>query len=341
MSTEKEEVVLCEILYKKGSSFFELMRILRSFYNERETEEILNKAAKNILMYHAYEDRFILEKLLKSRKGKSFLSEQVHCVEDLLQSVFKFLDKLVSMNFSEETPYNECVLEEVEEVLNGDTRRVIQYQWTLKKLEENIRFLCLKGDFVAAHSNYLRYMRTTYGLISLISFDELRFLDEELKRDPLTGALSRRVLKGIFKGILELSLISEIPFTVALIDVDNFKKVNDTYGHKIGDCVLRKLVEVLRKNLRKGDYLFRYGGEEFLLVIPSAGKKEGKMILEKLRKKVEETKFLCDGHELQVTVSIGAYSGVYDGGTPYYEYIKLADENLYKAKRSGKNKVII
>ncbi|NPB08567.1 MAG: GGDEF domain-containing protein [Aquificae bacterium] len=341
MDSEKEEIVLSEILYKKGSSLFELLEALSAFHPPSRAREILNKAAKNILIYHAYEDKFILEKLIKSRSGKSIFFEEVYCAEELLKNIFKFLNELVSMNFSPESTYSGCILESLEKYANGSGKKAIQYQWILKKLEEKIKLSCRDEDFLSALFNYLRYMRTTYGLISLLSFDELKVLDEELKKDPLTGALNRRVLKGIMKGILELSFISETPFTVALVDLDDFKKVNDGYGHKVGDCILKEVVKIMRENLRKGDYLFRYGGEEFLLVIPTAGQEEARKILHKLKSKIEERVFRCDGNELRVTVSIGAFSGVHDGETPYYEYIKLADEKLYEAKREGKNRVVI
>jgi len=166
-------------------------------------------------------------------------------------------------------------------------------------------------------------------------------MNEELRKDPLTGLLSRRYLYPIFKDILDLSYYTEMPFSVALMDIDNFKKINDEYGHLVGDCVLKKTANVIKVALRKSDYIFRCGGEEILVLMPSSGKEKAFNILEGIRKKVEEGIFNCNGKRVKVTASIGICSDISNGIKLPENYISCADKKLYIAKRTGKNKVVI
>ena len=124
-----------------------------------------------------------------------------------------------------------------------------------------------------------------------------------------------------------------------MIDIDFFKKINDTYGHLIGDCVLQQLARILKKNFRTTDCVARYGGEEFAIVMPYAPLNKACRKLEGLRKQVEEFTFCKkEGLNLKVTISIGVYE--YKKGMSVKELIEKADENLYAAKRSGRNRVV-
>jgi len=285
------------------------------------------------------EDDFVLGKLFETKAGRLFLSENLHCLEELLRDVRHFLRSLL-LGKPESLPFRgECLLKSFGEELGESALKVSSYAERLKLLEGKIRELYLSGEYEEAYCFYLEYARSLYALIALVSFSEIRFLDDQLKRDPLTGVLSRKVLKHIFRSVAELSQIAEVPFTVALLDVDDFKKVNDRLGHLAGDCLLRKLARLIKKHLRKGDYLFRYGGEEFLLLLPSASAREAFPVLERIRRAVEKTRFRCGG-EVSVTVSVGAVSAKHDGVKSHCEYLKEADERLYEAKRAGKNRVV-
>jgi diguanylate cyclase (GGDEF)-like protein len=165
---------------------------------------------------------------------------------------------------------------------------------------------------------------------------------KNLQRDPLTNLLSRRLLKEVFFNVMDLSVLSGEPFAIAFIDIDNFKKINDEHGHLVGDEVLKALAKVLRKELRGSDYIFRYGGEEFVLILPSIKSLSHLFnILEKIRKEVEKIVLKINGKEIKFTVSIGAVLIKENKRVPLDKVIQQADELMYYAKKSGKNKVVV
>jgi len=130
-------------------------------------------------------------------------------------------------------------------------------------------------------------------------------------------------------------------FFLLILDLDNFKKVNDTHGHEVGDQVLVQLAEVLRKNIRFEDMPFRYGGEEFVVLVPTdqTNSNLGDIIAERLRGAVEKQIFECDDSlSLRETVSIGVAFFPLHGATTH-EIIRAADNALYQAKNSGRNRV--
>jgi diguanylate cyclase (GGDEF)-like protein len=127
-----------------------------------------------------------------------------------------------------------------------------------------------------------------------------------------------------------------------MIDIDNFKKINDTHGHLSGDLVLKTLSAIIKGSLRNVDLPGRYGGEEFVLVLPETKKEDAITVAERIREKVQNFTFkTMNGEPLTLTISLGV-SEMEDleNKTNELELIKIADARLYKAKRTGKNKVV-
>ena len=127
------------------------------------------------------------------------------------------------------------------------------------------------------------------------------------------------------------------PLSILLLDIDDFKRINDTQGHLVGDKVLKELVEEIRKNVRRVDMLGRYGGEEFVVVLPETGLREAKKVAEKIRKRVERKNFT---HSLKVTISIGVAELDLLKDTVDF-LLSKADNAMYVAKRKGKNNVCL
>ena len=121
-----------------------------------------------------------------------------------------------------------------------------------------------------------------------------------------------------------------------LIDIDDFKRVNDTYGHQDGDDVLKKVVKIMKKILRKSDLVARYGGEEFAVIMPETSTQKAFSVAERIRKNVANN-LKCK--ELTITISIGIGT-LSDKINSVYDLIKIADEALYQAKHNNKNKVV-
>ena len=121
-----------------------------------------------------------------------------------------------------------------------------------------------------------------------------------------------------------------------LIDIDDFKNVNDTYGHQDGDAVLRKLVKIIKKSLRKSDLVARYGGEEFAIIMPETSIKKAFTVAERIRKNVANM-LKCKALNITISIGIGTLSEKINS---VYDLIRIADAALYRAKRDGKNKVV-
>lgn len=158
-------------------------------------------------------------------------------------------------------------------------------------------------------------------------------LSSEAHTDPLTGLLNRR---GLQEG-LEMVMLEKKSVSVVVIDIDNFKQVNDTYGHDIGDEVIRQLGQQIRSNARKMDIMCRTGGEEFLMLLPGTDVHIASIIAERLRKSVERMIFPMCRH---VTVSLGVTSFT-PKQCPLDMAVKTADNALYKAKNTGRNRVVV
>lgn len=163
---------------------------------------------------------------------------------------------------------------------------------------------------------------------------ELALLHEQARelslRDHLTGLGNRRLMEIHFERAISLAHRYGKSLSLIMLDVDFFKKYNDTHGHPAGDEVLRRVASVIREHLREADAAFRYGGEEFLLLLPETGMNTGLQAAEKLR--------LAVAQDLDVTVSLGVSS--YRAGATAAGMIREADEALYEAKRQGRNRVV-
>ena len=124
-----------------------------------------------------------------------------------------------------------------------------------------------------------------------------------------------------------------------MLDIDHFKSVNDDYGHGAGDFVLQQTAKLISQNLRESDQIIRYGGEEFLILLPGGDLDTAVTIAERIRKNIQEYPVEVDGHSIHITVSIGVATLAHQ--EPQAEGIKRADEALYTAKNNGRNRVEI
>ncbi len=174
------------------------------------------------------------------------------------------------------------------------------------------------------------------------SSETIKKLEQRLQKseldahyDPLTLISNRRVFESRLKELLIDFDKTKSPFVLIMCDIDDFKKVNDLYGHRSGDEVLRTVANILQHELRGEDLVARYGGEEFAILLPNTSLREASAVAERLRKKVEEATINSDGNSIKVTISLGlAQSRPADGPD---DIVKRADKSLYLAKDSGKN----
>ncbi|WP_075841608.1 GGDEF domain-containing protein [Clostridium perfringens] len=167
----------------------------------------------------------------------------------------------------------------------------------------------------------------------------IKTMGENLVKDYLTGVYNKRYIDQRFSKEANRNLKESIPTTVIMTDIDSFKKVNDTYGHLIGDKILRDFAKVLNNNIRENsDWIGRYGGEEFIIVLNNTNMKNGVKVAEKLRKIIEKMSFDYDEISVKITASFGVCE-VSEKEDPF-DTIKNADEKLYMAKMAGRNKTV-
>jgi diguanylate cyclase (GGDEF)-like protein len=157
--------------------------------------------------------------------------------------------------------------------------------------------------------------------------------------DTLTGLYNRRFGLERLSQEFSRSVRSKEPLGAVLFDIDHFKAVNDTYGHQTGDQVLKTVANAVKTVLREGDTLLRYGGEEFLAVLPGAGEVDVRGLGERIRRIVESTVTIVDHVEVGVTISLGAVSFPSVNVTDLDDLIRQADAAMYDAKKAGRNRL--
>jgi len=176
---------------------------------------------------------------------------------------------------------------------------------------------------------------------SLLRIKALQDQVERLsKTDALTEIDNRRHLEQRLEETFEHSLRMQEPFACVMCDLDKFKSVNDTYGHQAGDAVLRQLAALLKIAAREIDRVGRYGGEEFMLILPGATAEAAVTFAERVRKSVEEHTFAFDGGSVQRTISCGVAGWPHTRITNVDALVRAADDALYVAKEQGRNRVI-
>jgi diguanylate cyclase (GGDEF)-like protein/PAS domain S-box-containing protein len=192
-----------------------------------------------------------------------------------------------------------------------------------KRMEEELRHA---NEQLAAHLAEIESLHET--------------LREQAIRDPLTGLYNLRFLAESMKREIAQALRDDVPLSVVLMDIDHFKKFNDTYGHKTGDEVLQALGKILSSHTRAGDIACRYGGEEFMIIMPSAHAAEAYKRAEQWREEFMSAQIIHKGQALSATLSAGVATFP-DHGATDDEIWRAADNALYKAKSAGRNCVIL
>ena len=222
---------------------------------------------------------------------------------------------------------------------------------SIDTIHKNLHLLAQKIVALIKEGEYhilLNYLEKC-ELISLSIGTELALIDNviintKITKDALTGALNRQALGSVFQSHYDLALATSNSIILAICDLDNFKSINDTYGHLAGDAVLESFVSDVKKSLRNSDVIVRYGGEEFVLMLPSINAQKGFEVLDGLRKSFAEKKVNFHQQLIRTTVSIGMVEirPVDEHKKEFLdEYLIQADQKLYLAKESGKNRVVL
>lgn len=167
---------------------------------------------------------------------------------------------------------------------------------------------------------------------------ELQTTSQLVRNDQLTGALNRRGLEEVFEKEIARANRHQVPICLGLLDIDNFKRLNDSLGHDAGDAALVHLTTVIKETLRPQDTLARYGGEEFIVLLPESHLEQGTKAMTRIQRELTRRIFLHDNRKLLITFSAGVTQ--MRGDDTQTSIIKRADDAMYQAKQAGKNKVI-
>jgi diguanylate cyclase (GGDEF)-like protein/PAS domain S-box-containing protein len=199
----------------------------------------------------------------------------------------------------------------------------------------------LKGE----HPPGLKQLAVTMSETIKLSLANLKLRDElrqQAVHDPLTGLFNRRYLDETLPRELQIAQRRNAPLCVVMLDIDGFKKLNDTFGHGPGDSILREFGHILHKHLRESDISCRYGGDEFVLILPDASIADTRERMEQLRILLKGLQQIHYGKQVldMITISVGI-ANLPEHGTTESELLRAADEAMYTAKQAGRDRIVI
>ena len=263
------------------------------------------------------------------------LSNKLHSTLDLKNLITLFKLEITPVLNLDEIIYHEP---DNNSDIEPKGRHMLSYQLVLHKKALGEIALIRRTRFTSKEQHFVEKI-----LVSLLSplnnaLEYHNALHAAL-HDQLTGVFNRFAMDNIFSREMGLAHRNYSPLSIIALDIDFFKQVNDNYGHASGDCVLKHLTYCVSQCIRNTDVIFRYGGEEFTILLNNTDLEGALQLAERIRKTVEQTPCLCnDGKEISITVSLGISTlNSQDSQDSLFE---RADKALYQAKKSGRNRVI-
>jgi len=201
------------------------------------------------------------------------------------------------------------------------------------QLQEKSELLAIAGEVLEQANREMAW-----------EIEQRKLLEEELRKlattDYLTGLFIRRQLFELGEKEISRAKRNNAPLSLMILDIDHFKSINDTYGHATGDEVLKNFSTMFRDSLRNVDIVCRFGGEEFVAILPDTDIQLAMEVAQRLRLNIETSIMPVEDNELRYTISIGL-TGLREKDTSINQLINRADEALYHAKKSGRNQVIV
>ncbi len=212
----------------------------------------------------------------------------------------------------------------------------------LKVMRQAAGFVKLESDTPAAFGPDEVRTADLFATMAALSLENIRLFESvhrQATHDSLTQLHSHRAFQQRLQEEILRSGRSQTPLALIMLDVDHFKKYNDTFGHQAGDQLLRTLSAILSSFARPVDFVARYGGEEFAIILPNYVRTEAVQVAERIRARVAEEPFVFNGSPTRATMSLGVAAFPTDATTAS-QIIRVADERLYKAKHGGRNQVV-
>lgn len=296
--------------------------------------DALMQAAKPPLSLRRLDDveRRLMDVIVKQREAKEKAVQAQNEMRDMLAV---FIERLSEM--SQTTGSFQFKLEESARLIE-QAKSMTEIAPVLKEVVGATRSMASESQIVRDELRTMReHASTTEAEIAKLH-QELDRVSTQARHDPLTGALNRKGLEEALEREIATVRRKETPLCVALLDIDNFKRLNDTLGHSTGDEALKHLASVARQSMRPQDTLARYGGEEFVVLLPDTAIDGGIEAMVRLQRELTKRLFLSGSEKVLITFSAGvAQLANEEKGM---EAIERADQAMYLAKRTGKNRVV-
>jgi diguanylate cyclase (GGDEF)-like protein len=282
----------------------------------------------------------------KSVLGKILLDEGYECIfvensSEVIDRVYTELPDIIILDLKFSKPHSLEILKQLKSA--PSTRDIPVIIITSKRSQLKLA----KGYEFGAYDYISRpfFKQEVLARISNITFacDRVKELEKLLDRDYLTGLYNRRFFMERFLEEIAWSVRYKEPLSIMMLDIDFFKKINDTYGHGCGDEILKQISNALLSVLRAEDIVARYGGEEFIILLPNTNPEGALTAAEKLRVTVQDRNFLCESGDIRLSVTISIGVTIYNGETELSpdRLIEQADGALYSAKEGGRNRVVV
>ncbi len=238
-----------------------------------------------------------------------------------------------------------CLERSINEILLEKTQDTIQHiNETSKNLKNNSKMIIEEIDDASPEElkeDVLKFSRSMIEMIDKMEKkiqeleSELKKAYEELHVDPLTKAYNRKALEKDLKELLNKGKEEDLDLVIAIVDVDNFKQINDEYGHLVGDFVLVKLTQIIKNIIKQHGKIYRYGGDEFIIVFYPVKLSLAQKLVENIVKKISKTALKYKDNLIKVTISVGV--AAHQKGNSMESLLKKADEALYFVKNHDKN----
>ncbi len=303
-----------------------------------------------ILLVYAVFSEFILNIVNNSSLNSQKASNSMFNLNIILTSLFLLLITFISGNkeylFLSLIPIFQAILEKKPHfsgIIIGSTAACI----VAADLTGWFNFYYLPANLAPVTSKLLAFL-TVFGVLSNLGYvlaktitltqGKADYLHSIATTDALTGLLNRREFNLRISGEFSRAKRHKSPLSLALFDIDFFKKINDTHGHNAGDAILRELGKLISSNTRTCDIAARYGGEEFALILPETSQSKAYELMDRLRHLVETQLFNKTGRPIKATVSVGVAQLDLTDTSPL-DFCERADKALYKAKEGGRNRV--
>jgi len=316
------------------NSTFDFFSQVRAFTARGYLNKMLDADIEDIQLYLSHVNRV-------TEIDTMLATERIIWLKKVLYAI-KVEDRSLAPNLD----IPEAVMDTISNVMNKD-EVLLKYTTEIAgRMETNARnvfFFLEKGSYEEVLPLYRELMsiyKLTLMLTSVVTITVSDTLAQTMSKDPLTGLLTRHTYDTIMGRELSIAAAGKYELSFIMVDVDNFKKTNDDYGHAAGDEVLSKIAKILSNSIRATDYAYRMGGDEFLLILKGASETVALTQAENMREQIEAVEFKSNGSLFSITASFGisTYNQPFD--LDYNEMVEAADQNLFTAKKKGRNRII-